>query len=248
MAGTSQKSQIRHDILWDFDGTLAYRDGMWSATLLSLLNKAGINDIPIENIRPYLKTGFTWHNYEYSHEKLFNDKTWYEYYENYFFGIFIKLGIKESTANELSKNVITEYMDKTKWFIYDDVIEALEETIKHGFRNFILSNHIPELSKIVESTGLKDYFCGIYSSANIGYEKPNARIYEYILQELNIDKNACIIIGDSFNADIKGGENAGIKAILVRTENTENYKWYCKDLGNILTTICSYVRIFDIAV
>jgi phosphoglycolate phosphatase-like HAD superfamily hydrolase len=30
-------------ILWDFDGTLAYRDGMWSATLLSLLNKAGIN-------------------------------------------------------------------------------------------------------------------------------------------------------------------------------------------------------------
>jgi len=225
------------NILWDFDGTLAYRDGMWSATLLSLLNKVGINDILIENIRLYLNTGFTWHNYEYSHKELFNGKTWDEYYENYFYEIYIKIGINENISKELSKNVIIEYMDKTKWFIYDDVIETLEKAVKYGFKNYVLSNHIPELNKIVENVGLKNYFYEICSSANIGYEKPNIKIYEYVLEKLKVAKNACIIIGDSFKADIKGGENIGIKSILVRAENKENYKWYCKDLEKILEKI-----------
>jgi putative hydrolase of the HAD superfamily len=57
-----------YNILWDFDGTIAYRDGMWSGTLFSLLGKNGINNIPIENIKPYLHTGFTWHTPEYFHK------------------------------------------------------------------------------------------------------------------------------------------------------------------------------------
>jgi putative hydrolase of the HAD superfamily len=231
------------NILWDFDGTLAYRDGMWSGTFLSLLNKNGINNVPMEDewvlekIKPYLNTGFTWHNHEYSHKELFNGKTWYGYYENLFYEILINMGIMEEMAEKISKNVINEYMDKTKWFIYDDVIETLEKTNNNGYKNYILSNHIPRLTEIVENVGLKNYFNGIYSSANIGYEKPNIKIYEYVLKELKTNKNNCIIIGDSFKADIKGGENSGIKSILVRNENIENYKWYCKDLRSIMEKI-----------
>ena len=222
------------NIFWDFDGTLAYRDGMWSKTLLSLLQKNNINEVPLEKIKPYLTSGFTWHNFEYSHKKLFKGKTWYEYYENYFYEILIKTGIEEYSAKKLSKDVINEYMDKTKWFIYDDVIETLEKIIGMEYKNYILSNHVPELKRIVENVGLKDYFCEIYSSANIGYEKPHIKFYEYVLKELNIYKDNCIIIGDSYEADVKGGENIGIKSILVRNENKTGYKWYCKDLHNIL--------------
>ena len=225
------------NILWDFDGTLAYRDGMWSATLLSLLNKNGINDISIEKIRPYLQIGFSWHNSEYSHKEFFKGKTWDEYYDKYFYEIFLNIGIKEDIAKKLSKNVIIEYMDKTKWFIYDDVVEMLEKTIEIGYKNFILSNHVPELTVIVENVGLKKYFNGIYSSANIGYEKPNLNVFKYVLKDLGVDKNTCIIIGDSFNADIKGGEKSGIKSILVRSKNTENYKWYCNNFKNIVAMI-----------
>jgi putative hydrolase of the HAD superfamily len=237
------------NILWDFDGTLAYREGMWSGTLLSLLNKNGIKNIPntnsmpiedcwlLEKMKPYLNTGFTWHNYEYSHIELFCGKTWYEYYANLFYGILINIGIMEKMAKEISEKVIIEYMDKTKWFIYDDVIEALVKVKDNGFKNYILSNHIPKLTEIVENVGLNEYFYGIYSSGNIGYEKPNIKIYEYVLNELKVNKNDCIIIGDSFKADIKGGENIGIKSILVRSENIEKYKWYCKDLGKIIEKI-----------
>jgi putative hydrolase of the HAD superfamily len=222
------------NILWDFDGTLAYRDGMWSGTLFSVLQKNNIN-IPLENIKPYLTTGFTWHNWELSHNEIFKGKIWWEYYETLFENIFIKLRIQKKIAMKLSKQIKMEYMEKTKWSIYDDVIETLEKTI--GNRNIIASNHIPELSEIVNKLNIGKYFVEIYSSGNIGYEKPNKRFYEYILGDQKIDKSNCIIIGDSYDSDIRGGKNIGIKSILVRQDNRNNYELYCKDLKGIVEKI-----------
>jgi putative hydrolase of the HAD superfamily len=124
-------------------------------------------------------------------------------------------------------------MDKTKWNIYDDVIKALKKAIENKYKNYILSNHVPGLNKIVENIGIQKYFNGIYSSGNIGYEKPNVQFYKKIFDETELDKKDCIIIGDSYDSDIKGGEGIGIKSILVRKENKNEYKWYCKDLENM---------------
>jgi putative hydrolase of the HAD superfamily len=224
------------NILWDFDGTLAYRDGMWSGTLFSVLEKNNIN-ISLEKIKPYLTSGFTWHNPQLSHKEIFKGKSWWEYYENYFENIFVKLGIQTEMAIELSKQIRIEYMDKTKWHIYNNVIKALEKTIGNGNRNIIASNHIPELNEIVDGLRINKYFIKIYSSGNIGYEKPNKRFYEHIINEEKINIEDCVIIGDSYESDIKGGENTGIKSILVRKENTNNYKYYCKDFEGILEKI-----------
>lgn len=57
-------------LLWDFDNTLAYRDGMWSSTIYDLLNEYGY-DLKMEDIRPYLKSGFPWHSPEISHKEFF---------------------------------------------------------------------------------------------------------------------------------------------------------------------------------
>jgi putative hydrolase of the HAD superfamily len=225
------------NFLWDFDGTLAYRDGMWSGTLFSVLNKNGIDDILLENIKPYLKTGFTWHNSELSHKELFKGKTWWEYYENYFENIFINLGIYKETAEKLSKQIKTEYMDKTKWHIYNDVIKTLEKIIGNGDRNIIISNHIPELGEIVNDLDIGKYFIKIYSSGNIGYEKPNKKFYEYVLKNSKIKRNECVIIGDSYESDITGGESMKIKSILVRKENKNNKGLYCKDFDELLERI-----------
>jgi ribonucleotide monophosphatase NagD (HAD superfamily) len=45
------------------------------------------------------------------------------------------------------------------------------------------------------------------------------------------------MIGDSYSSDIQGGIKMGIKSILVRSENKNNYEYYCKDLRNIIKEI-----------
>jgi ribonucleotide monophosphatase NagD (HAD superfamily) len=47
------------------------------------------------------------------------------------------------------------------------------------------------------------------------------------------------MIGDSYNSDIQGGTKMGIKSILVRSENKNNYEHYCKDLRFIIEEIYS---------
>jgi putative hydrolase of the HAD superfamily len=42
-------------LLWDFDGTLAYRHGMWSGTLVEILRQAmPACRATVDDIRPHL--------------------------------------------------------------------------------------------------------------------------------------------------------------------------------------------------
>jgi putative hydrolase of the HAD superfamily len=80
---------------------------------------------------------------------------------------------------------------------------------------------IKDISPYLES----GFLIKIYSSADIGYEKPNVKIYEKVLLGLS-DVDSITMIGDNYNADIQGVKKAGIDAILVRKSNDYNYTKY----------------------
>jgi putative hydrolase of the HAD superfamily len=229
-------------ILWDFDGTLAYRDGMWTDTLLSVLIKNNIPNIKKEDIRPFLNIGFSWHSPDTPHSDLFKGKSWWEYYEIYFQEIYEKIGIDTVTSKRICKEVRNEYLDIRKWHVYTDTESALNVIMQKNYKNVILSNHVPELSGIVRNLGIERYFFKIYSSGTIGYEKPNKKIYDFVINDLNVNRGNCIMIGDSYDADIAGALRANIKPILVRKGNTKNYKWFCSSLDKIQETIESVCK------
>jgi putative hydrolase of the HAD superfamily len=225
-------------ILWDFDGTLACRNGMWTDTLLAVLRKNGYSNVRKDEIRPYLSIGFTWNSPDTPHELAFKGKTWWEYHEGYFQEIFGRFGIDGGAARRLAGQVRAEYTHIARWRPYEDTAAALE-ALQGDFQNAILSNHIPELEDIVRGLGLRGYFKAVFSSGNIGYEKPNAMIYDYAANALGIDRNDCVMIGDSYEADVAGALRSGMKAILVRKPNVKEYRWYAESLGNVRTLIDS---------
>ncbi|WP_080941490.1 HAD family hydrolase [Methanosarcina barkeri] len=125
-----------------------------------------------------------------------------------------------------------KYLDTTKWHLYNDTVPCLKKAISKDYKNIIVSNHVPELSSLVRDLGISNYFIQVYSSAHLGYEKPNIQMYRKVLDKLE-DTSEVTMIGDSYIADVEGAINAGIKAILVRKENTHNYQNYCKNLDDI---------------
>ncbi|MCC4767505.1 HAD-IA family hydrolase [Methanosarcina sp. DH1] len=219
-------------LLWDFDNTLAYRDGMWGQTIYDLLQEHGYGSIKLEDIRPLLTRGFPWHTPEISHEEFLGGVQWWDYMTLHFSKIIHEIGVNETLSAEIAGQIKMKYLDIEKWHLYDDTIPCLERAVSKGYENIIVSNHVPELSILVRDLGISDYFFQVYSSAQIGYEKPNIQIYRRVLEKLE-DTSEVTMIGDSYIADVEGAINAGIKAILVRKENIHNYQNYCKSLDEI---------------
>ena len=73
------------------------------------------------------------------------------------------------------------------------------------------------------SSGLAVYADELFVSERIGVAKPAARFFQTALKELGVNNNArVLVVGDSLNADIKGGINAKLDTCWVNFDEIEN--------------------------
>jgi putative hydrolase of the HAD superfamily len=204
-------------IIWDFDGTLGYRsEGAWTASLWEVL-KAEVPDSNVtqEQLRPYMQSGFPWHEPDKSHAQIQNADAWWAMIVPLFVRAYVGVGLGDQCAQWLASLFRATYLNLDRWRIYDDVLPVLELLSSAGWTHVILSNHVPELGEIVQHLGLIPYFYAIFNSAETGFEKPHPRAYQIVLQALP-DLDAVWMVGDSMQADVAGAQNVGIPAILVR--------------------------------
>lgn len=99
-------------------------------------------------------------------------------------------------------------------FELDGAYEFLEEASKK-YEIYIITNGAVQVqSRRLSKVNVTKFFKKIYMSEAIGYQKPDVRYFEYVLNDLNLkNKNEAIIIGDSASSDIQGGINIGIDTI-----------------------------------
>lgn len=93
----------------------------------------------------------------------------------------------------------------------------------HGkYKVFIVSNAtVSQQKKRLTKAGLIDYVDDIFGSLDIGFNKPDARYYEYCWQHTGgIGPENTIIIGDSLTADIKGGLEQGMMTCWLNHRNS----------------------------
>jgi len=216
-------------LMWDFDHTLAYRDGMWSQTMLDVMNEFSVTDIEKEKIREIMRQGFPWNNYEISHQELMGGLEWWDYLKMYFIKSLIDLGLPADIATLVASGIKDKYLDINYWKVFDDSRYALDTLSSKGYKHIILSNHVPELINLVKQLNLDSYFEKIISSGTVGYEKPNKMIFNYA-RNLLPKQSRIIMIGDNYKADVLGANSCDLQAILVRKPNTYNYGNYAKEL------------------
>lgn len=219
-------------LLWDFDETLAYRDGKWTRSMYEILVRNGYNHLSEDEVRPYFKTGLPWHRSGEAHSDYFHFEDWWAHTTEVIRQKLLEIGFDDELSVILSGQFREEYLDLSKWHLYEDTLDALKQSISAGHTNIIVSNHVPELKTIVGFLGIEDYFKTIITSANIGYDKPHPRIYIEALKCVEKD-NRVFMIGDSYNADVLGSKALGIEAIWVRHENINGYEKHSVGLNGI---------------
>ena len=102
-----------------------------------------------------------------------------------------------------------------------DMFNLVLDLKQKGFKIVCLSNICQYRSSKAIQAGYFDIFDETFFSFEIGYDKPDLRAYEYVLNKLNINPNECIFIDDS-EENVLAAQNKGITGIVFTSkENLE---------------------------
>jgi len=85
--------------------------------------------------------------------------------------------------------------------------------LRPAYKTGLLSNAWPDLRDAMENSWqIADAFDEIVISAEVGLVKPDARIYEHILERMNIQPEEAVFV-DDFPENVAGAQAVGIQAI-----------------------------------
>jgi putative hydrolase of the HAD superfamily len=110
--------------------------------------------------------------------------------------------------------------------VEDGTAELLERLRKAGYRLGVVSNADGRVASYLETAGLAKYFDIIVDSHLFGVEKPDPRIFQHALQQLDVAPENAIYVGDVYEVDVLGARAAGIKAILLHVGDRDP-QWDC---------------------
>ena len=225
----------RKYLIWDFDGTLAWRPGGCTGAVLSVLQNAAVDiHVTADQIHPFLQSGFPWHAPENAHPGI-TPLEWWEDLQPVLMRTFKGIGVKNGECTSLASQVRAAYLDPLKWQRYSDSLPALEKLSACGWKHILLSNHVPELPFLLERLGLSGYFTILFNSADTGYEKPNPRAFRNALEWIGPDATTWMI-GDNFACDVLGALEVGLPGILVRKPHPEA-PIFCPSLSELVNRV-----------
>ena len=128
-------------------------------------------------------------------------------------------------------------------FLYDEIemvdgIEDLLSYLSNKYQIYAASNGVYEMQvNRIKKSNLSKYFKDIFVSDKIGYEKPDERFFNKIMDITKYSNDDLIMVGDSMKSDIIGAKNSKIKSIYFNKENkkisNKDFTYQVKNLSEI---------------
>ncbi len=112
--------------------------------------------------------------------------------------------------------------------LYSDVVPTLQHLRDSGFKLAIVSNWDSPLDPLTERLGIAEYFDAIVASHDVRVrsEKPDPHIFSYALAAVGTSAAEVVHVGDTYEADIVGARDVGIRPILLDRDGTQAGRWH----------------------
>jgi|GEM_PF-1039615 len=138
-----------------------------------------------------------------------------------------KPGISEDDfVNEVCREVAGEsnqMVEQIRVFVEDSVrgaklqdgaTEALSTLKNRGYRLALVSNTSPLSKSRIRRLNIHEYFDQIVFSCDVGYLKPDPRIFMRAVQLLGVNPESVCVVGDRLKTLILGAKNINAKTVL----------------------------------
>lgn len=131
--------------------------------------------------------------------------------------IMLILGVNSEKAVQEAVVAYEESTYSYKPRVIPGAHELLEYAKSRKLKVIVVSNtsfSALGVIKLLENAGLGEYVDYVASSADLGLEKPNPKIFQLALRAVNVEPHEAVHVGDSCGRDILGSMLAGLNPIL----------------------------------
>ena len=123
--------------------------------------------------------------------------------------VFFRAGNSFQDSTMLANSAFNKFFEfRNKVVFFEGAIDVLK-ALSERYKVYALTNGNADVKMI----GIDKFLSGAVSSAEVGVSKPNPKIFEATLKKAGEEASSCIHIGDDYEDDIVGANNAGIASI-----------------------------------
>lgn len=135
---------------------------------------------------------------------------------------FSQIGMLETFTDftDFFQEIYSYFATKEPWYIFPDVVLALERWQEQGIKLGVISNFDTRLNEVLKLLELDRFFSSITISSVAGFAKPDINIFEIALKKHHVLATESWHIGDSIVEDYEGGKNAGISSFWLNRQAT----------------------------
>jgi HAD superfamily hydrolase (TIGR01549 family) len=117
-------------------------------------------------------------------------------------------GVDPSLSNALYDELLTT------WTAYDDAVPTLQALRAAGVRTCLLSNAGVPIRDVLDRDGVTPWYDEIVLSYEVGFVKPDVRIFEAALSALGLPAAQVLMVGDNAHDD-GGGAHLGMRTLIL---------------------------------
>ena len=142
-----------------------------------------------------------------------------------------RLNLDEQVVDYIGEHIRETHIDCCRLF---SGTERLLSLLKGEYRILVITNFIGEYQKEkISKLGIAKYIDDVIPSYDFSFAKPQREIFEIAIERSGCASSEAVMIGDDWNADIKGAFSVGIIPIWV---NFKNDPAPSRDFKNIIRT------------
>jgi len=210
--------QYKH-LFFDLDHTIWDFDKNAEETLNELYHTYKLKDLGLHSPDRFIEV-YTINNHQLWAEYHVGKITKQKLRETRFSKTFIDLGL---SPNLIPQQFEDDYVNicPTKTNLFPKAHETLSY-LKERYSLHLISNGFKESTELkVNKNGLNVYFENVVISEVVGFNKPDKAIFNHALTLANAGISESIMIGDSLEADIRGAQDYGMRAIYFNPERKQ---------------------------
>jgi putative hydrolase of the HAD superfamily len=125
----------------------------------------------------------------------------------------LQLGAEAAVADA----VVTFRHDSTRSMLRPrpGAVETLTALREHGYKVGLITVCSEDVPAVWDETPFADSFDATVFSCSVGLRKPDPRIYRLACDQLGVEPEEAIFVGDGANDELAGAERVGMRAVLM---------------------------------